>query len=597
MKKTLFTVMIAAIAFAACQKFETSELSAQGPVITAQIDQDDQTRTAMGSDRKSAWSAKDQIAVFLKSNTKSKYEVQSAYVGKSYADFSSLSNTASGSGEHVVALYPYSAAGDLSLTNANFAYHMLKVTLPTEQTYASGSFGNGAFMMTALSTDYNLNFKNVCGGMKLQLKGAMKIASITVSGKNNEKIAGAATLQIMKDGSGAQFQGNTGGDKTSVTLNCGSGVQLNEKTATEFIIVLPPVTFSKGFNVSIKDTEGNTYNLNSTTSNTVKRSSLLVMPEKSLKTPSIADNLSGWTNVSGNYGTLPDHIKVYKAPSTLQGRSCNAYIAVTDLRLGGRWDVWSVAVDRDDNNGADGWLTYKTNDSFCTPSTIYNSGYWQNPPVVVNGGFFYYGDDGYNYTASLAIRNGETQDPLAYNINYEYNGSTLCYPTRGAFLEKADGTFDACWTYAKFNWYEHFVYPTPAPANSTTQPSLDYPSGGNYFAAKTGIGGGPVLIRDGEIKNTWSQEMLSGITPTSAQPRTAVGVTANREVVLFVCQGRGTYDGFTTAEVANILRNIGCVEAINLDGGGSTCMLVNGQALFTPSDGSQRAVASTVMIY
>jgi exopolysaccharide biosynthesis protein len=92
--------------------------------------------------------------------------------------------------------------------------------------------------------------------------------------------------------------------------------------------------------------------------------------------------------------------------------------------------------------------------------------------------------------------------------------------------------------------------------------------------------------------------MFSGISPTSAQPRTAVGVTANREVVLFVCQGRGTtYAGLTTGQVANILKDLGCVEALNLDGGGSTCMLVNGYPVFTPSDGSQRAVASTVMIY
>lgn len=587
MKKTVFTFMIAAMSFAACQKFETSEPSVQGPVITAQIEQDDQTRTAMGSDRKSAWSAKDQIAVFLKSTTKSKYEVQSAYVGQSYADFSSLSNTASGSGEHVVALYPYSAAGDLSLTNANFAYHMLKVTIPAEQTYAAGSFGNGAFMMTALSTDYNLNFKNVCGGMKLKLKGAMKIASITVSGKNSEKLAGTATLQIMKDGSGSQFQGSTG-DKTSVTLNCGSGVQLNEKTATEFIIVLPPVTFSKGFNVSIKDTDGNTYNLNSTKSNTVKRSSILVMPEKTLKAPTIADNLSGWTNVSGNYGTLPDHIKVYKAPSTLQGSSCNAYIAVTDLRLGGRWDVWSVAIDRS------GWLTERTNDSFCTPSTVYNGEYYQHPPVIVNGGFFY-SEGGYNYTASLAVR-GSTR-PLAYNIGYESDSSNnICYPTRASFLEYDNGSFDACWTYVDWD-FSHWIYPSPAPANNKTKPSASYPSGAKTFEAKTGIGGGPVLVNNSEVVNTWSEEMFSGITPRSAQPRTAVGVTANREVVLFVCQGRGTYSGFTTGEVANILRDIGCVEAINLDGGGSTCMLVNGTAVFTPSDGSQRAVASTVMIY
>ena len=45
-----------------------------------------------------------------------------------------------------------------------------------------------------------------------------------------------------------------------------------------------------------------------------------------------------------------------------------------------------------------------------------------------------------------------------------------------------------------------------------------------------------------------------------------------------------------------MLMDLGCVEAINLDGGGSSCMLVNGKETIKVSDGSQRAVASTVMI-
>ena len=596
MKKIVFALFAAVFFCTACFEIEQPYVSDEhtGPILSATIEQEDLTKTMLDNG-KVLWSANDKIAVFLKSTTLSQYGVQSSFVGKPYADFSSMSSIVSGNEwEHVVAFYPLSSTVTAERNNT---YYKLNITLPAEQQYVEGSFGNGAFPMVALSDDYNLEFKNICGGIKLQLKGTMKVASITVTSNGTEKLSGKAVLIAFKNGTNPSLTMDGTTASNSVSLNCGAGVQLNETSATEFIVAIPPITFSNGFKVTIKDTDGAAYILKATKSNTIKRSSILVMPEKTLEISSIEDNLSGWTNVSGNYGTLPDHIKIFKSPSTLQGRSANAYIAVSDLRKGGRWDVWSVAADRSENNGADGWLTYKTNDSFCTPSTIYNSDYWQNPPVIVNGGFFYYGDDGYNYSASLAIRNGDTELPLTYNINYEYNGSTLCYPTRGAFLEKADGTFDACWTYVNFTWYEHFVYPAPVSANSTTQPTLDYPAGGNMFAAKTGIGGGPVLIRNDEVKNTWSAEMLSGISPTSAQPRTAVGVTANREVVLFVCQGRGTYAGYTTGEVANILRDIGCVEAINLDGGGSTCMLVNGSQVFTPSDGSQRAVASTVMVY
>ncbi len=54
--------------------------------------------------------------------------------------------------------------------------------------------------------------------------------------------------------------------------------------------------------------------------------------------------------------------------------------------------------------------------------------------------------------------------------------------------------------------------------------------------------------------------------------------------------------GFTTQEVADILKSLGCIQAVNLDGGGSSCMLVNGKETIRPSDGVQRRVASALMI-
>jgi uncharacterized protein (TIGR02145 family) len=65
-------------------------------------------------------------------------------------------------------------------------------------------------------------------------------------------------------------------------LNCGSGVQLNENTATVFIIALPPVTFSQGFTVTVTDSDGKTYTVETDKSNEVIRSSLLVMPPVTL---------------------------------------------------------------------------------------------------------------------------------------------------------------------------------------------------------------------------------------------------------------------------------------------------------------------------
>ena len=589
MNKKIILFLTALLAFAACQKLEPNAVAGESIVLSAQIEQGDLTKTALGSDKKVIWSENDHIMAFMKSSAGNQYSILPEFAGKTYADFSGNSLAMGSDWEHIVAYYPYSSTVKCSKSGSDY---IIDAVIPAEQAYTQSSFANGSFPMVAVSTESKLAFKNVCGGIKLQLKGSANVASIKIEGRNNEKLSGAAKITAKGNGELPSIAMDASASATA-TLKCSPSVKLNSNTATEFIISLPPVEFTKGFTITVTDTENNTYTVETSKKNTVMRSSLLAMPPKTIvKDATIEDNLAGWTNVTANYGTLPDYIKIYKSPSTLQGRNAVAYIAVADLKKGGSWDVWSVQTQPN----SDSYVTYNTSDSFVTPSTLYGSEYWQQPPVIINGGYFYY--EGGNYTASLAKREWST-DPLSYNINYEYNSAgKICYPTRAAFLEYADGSIDACWTYVSYVWL-HWIYPTPAPANNTNQPNESYPAGAKYFAAKTGIGGGPVLIDNGVIKNTWSEEMLSGITPESLAPRSAIGVTANKEIVLFACEGRyitSGIPGFTTGEVANILYNLGCVEAINLDGGGSTCMLVNGIQTVKPSDGSQRAVASCVML-
>ncbi|MBE6236618.1 MAG: phosphodiester glycosidase family protein [Bacteroidales bacterium] len=299
--------------------------------------------------------------------------------------------------------------------------------------------------------------------------------------------------------------------------------------------------------------------------------------------------LDKWTEVSSDFGTLPEYVKVYKSPDSLEGKKAIAYVAVADMSKA-QWDIWSI----DDSDMAG------TTDSFKTPATVYKEGKWS---VVINAGFFY-ASGGMNYSSSLAVRESEV---LAYNINYAAIdwSKPLYHPTRAAFLESAEGDFDACWTY-KTTSTAHYMYTSPA-LNSwenkpAATPSASYPEGAKKFAAKTAIGGGPLLIDNGKFKDTYVEELFNGsagIGPDTNQPRTAIGVTEDDKMILFVCEGRQMTEGvkgLTTADVANVLLDLGCVEAINLDGGGSSCMLINGKPTIKVSDGSQRAVGSTVMI-
>ena len=292
-----------------------------------------------------------------------------------------------------------------------------------------------------------------------------------------------------------------------------------------------------------------------------------------------------WTDVTADYGSLPSYITIHKAPSKLQGKKAIAYVAIADMTQA-EWDVWSVKILENGGN-----LTEATDDSFKTPSEVYAA---DPSTVIINGGYFYYSGSK-RYTASLAVSNSEA---LAYNIGYEYDSNNkMRYPARAVFRESSEGGFDACWTYTIWN-RNTWMYPTPS-VDLTKQPSASSPAGAMTFEAKTAIGGGPVLINAGEFVNSIDEEMFSGISPDSNQPRTAIGVTADNKMVFFVCEGREMttgVKGLTTEDVANVLLDMGCVEAINLDGGGSSCMLVNGKETIKGCDGSQRAVASTVML-
>ena len=116
---------------------------------------------------------------------------------------------------------------------------------------------------------------------------------------------------------------------------------------------------------------------------------------------------------------------------------------------------------------------------------------------------------------------------------------------------------------------------------------------------KTAIGGGPVLLQEGKINITNQEEQMFVNGLADLHPRTAMGYTKKNKLIILVVQGRapGVAEGATLAEEAKILADLDCYEALNLDGGGSSCMLVNGKETIKPSDKEgQRAVPAVFII-
>ncbi len=115
-----------------------------------------------------------------------------------------------------------------------------------------------------------------------------------------------------------------------------------------------------------------------------------------------------------------------------------------------------------------------------------------------------------------------------------------------------------------------------------------------------GIGGfGTRLVQNGKICIDRTDSYFS-----DRAPRTAVGITKTGKVVFMVLDGRQEPRscGGSMEEIAQIMLEAGCVEAVNLDGGGSTTFVSRQEGseelavLNSPSDGGARSVSTSLMI-
>lgn len=82
-------------------------------------------------------------------------------------------------------------------------------------------------------------------------------------------------------------------------------------------------------------------------------------------------------------------------------------------------------------------------------------------------------------------------------------------------------------------------------------------------------------------------------------PRTLVGVTTENRILLVTVDGKrpGTSVGMTLQEAGDLMRTLGAVTAMNLDGGGSTTMVVNGKVANSPTDPTgERPVGGAVVL-
>lgn len=105
------------------------------------------------------------------------------------------------------------------------------------------------------------------------------------------------------------------------------------------------------------------------------------------------------------------------------------------------------------------------------------------------------------------------------------------------------------------------------------------------------VGGAPLMLEDGRPTGVCN-------SACGPHPRTGIGVTGDGQILLVVVDGRQPRWslGPTMSEFARIMQDLGAVTALNLDGGGSSEMVVEGEVVNRPSDGHQRPISNAVLV-
>ena len=281
-------------------------------------------------------------------------------------------------------------------------------------------------------------------------------------------------------------------------------------------------------------------------------------------------------------------VEIYKTTSQLNGRNFNAWYAIAD----------PAKVDFRVLNTPTGKANTKTvsyqaenADGDCL--------------VLINGGIFG------NYHIGVIHVDGKPQEwvDFVYDKYWNPNGDgTSWYITRPIVGVDKSGKAAAYWTASpSVGTYYHYDRPLPTVAGEAAYPAATatYPVASINWTPYNALSTGPMVLYDGKccvnkVKapsgaymtnyECWALDIYEG-----NPDRTAVGVTEDGKIVLFICDGRiDQSKGATLEEVAMIMKSIGCVHAMNLDGGGSTGMWVKGSGMVNHKDSSWRTVKSTL---
>jgi hypothetical protein len=122
----------------------------------------------------------------------------------------------------------------------------------------------------------------------------------------------------------------------------------------------------------------------------------------------------------------------------------------------------------------------------------------------------------------------------------------------------------------------------------------------DWARARDAVSGAGLLVLQGRELHDWTEERISAGFETTRHPRTLIGVDADEAIWLVTVDGRqpALSLGMTFVELQALARRLGLQSALNLDGGGSTTMIVRGNIVNHPSDqAGPRPVGDALLVF
>jgi exopolysaccharide biosynthesis protein len=296
-----------------------------------------------------------------------------------------------------------------------------------------------------------------------------------------------------------------------------------------------------------------------------------------------------WRLADSAFGNLPQDFHVYFSNDSLNRKPFIGYYTAVPINH----PTLKFAVDT-------------TNNRRLTPSQFFEKN--NNPLLVVNTTFFSFQS---NRNVSPVVINNKIVAHTNYAAKAKGRDSlSYIHIPAGVINFSSKMQPNIGWVLADSNSGYSIFFDKPVEAIRDNEVSLNRKkirklknnetNPAQMWNTYMAVGGGPVLLQNGDVLITNNQEQkFAGKAINDKHPRTLIGYTKSH-IIVMVIEGRnkGIAEGATLYELATIMKDLGCIEALNLDGGGSSCMLINGKPTIKVSDKEgQRAVPCVLLVH